>query len=170
MYAIMELGGRQWKVEPGTQVEINRLPSAVGATHTVDRVLLAHDGTHVKVGRPYVQGAQVVCEILAHQLGPKTISYHFRRRENWRKTVGHRQPLTRLIVKDIRLSELPIPTALLRGAQQNEAGGTQAGTAHTPRQRRAGEAGIAPSGGSPKAAVKGRRASQTKTKTAQPEA
>lgn len=104
MYAIIELGGRQWKVEPGTRLEVNRLAGAAGSTHTVERVLFAHDGAQAQVGRPYVPGAQVVCEVVEHRQGPKVISFHFRRRENWRKTVGHRQPLTRLIVKDILLS------------------------------------------------------------------
>lgn len=101
MYAIVEVGGRQWKVEPGTRLEINRVPTAVGATHTVDRVLLAHDGTQLQFGRPYVEGAKVTCEVVAHRQGPKAISYHFRRRENFRNTQGHRQPLTQLLVKDI---------------------------------------------------------------------
>lgn len=103
MYAIVELGGRQVRVEPGTRFETNRLTTAVGQPHAVDRVLLAHDGEHLQVGRPYVAGAQVVCEVLEHHRGPKTIAYHYRRRENWRKTVGHRQPLTRVVVKEIRL-------------------------------------------------------------------
>ena len=101
MYAIVEMGGRQWKVEPGTRLEINRLSAEVGAQHKVERVLLAHDGTSVQIGSPYVSGVAVVCEVLEHHKGPKIISYHFRRRENWRKTVGHRQPMTRLVVKDI---------------------------------------------------------------------
>ena len=103
MYAIIELGGRQWKVEPGSRFEVNRLSAAVGAQHTVEQVLFAYDGQEPRVGRPYVADARVVCEVLAHRLGPKEISYHFRRRENWRKTVGHRQPLTQLVVKDIFL-------------------------------------------------------------------
>ena len=101
MYAIIEVGGRQWRVEPGTQLDINRVSGAVGTPLPVEKVLLAHDGTQAHVGRPYLQGAKVMCEVLEHRQGPKEISYHFRRRENWRKTVGHRQPLTRLIVKDI---------------------------------------------------------------------
>ena len=103
MYAIIELGGRQWKVEPGTTLEINRIQDEVGATHTVERVLLVQNDQQLQVGRPYLQGAKVACEVLAHPLGPKEISFHFRRRENWRKTVGHRQPLTRLRVTDILL-------------------------------------------------------------------
>ena len=101
MYAIVELGGRQWKVEPGTRLDINRVTTAAGQQHPVDRVLLASDGAHLHVGRPYIEGVQVICEVVDHHLGPKKIAYHFRRRENWRKTVGHRQPMTRLLVKDI---------------------------------------------------------------------
>ena len=103
MYAVIELGGHQWKVEPGSRLEVNRLAAEAGSSHTVDRVLLAHDGSALTVGRPYVSGAQVICEVLEHSKGPKVISYRFRRRENWRKTVGHRQPLTKLLVKDIQL-------------------------------------------------------------------
>ena len=101
MYAIIEAGGRQWKVEPGTRLEINRLTASAGQPHVVDRVLLASNGQRLEIGRPYVEGAQVVCEVVDHRQGPKRIAYHFRRRENWRKTVGHRQPLTRLLVKEI---------------------------------------------------------------------
>ena len=101
MYAIVELGGRQWKVEPGARLEVNRLPGAVGAQHVVDRVLFAQNGEQLQIGRPYLFDAKVICEVVEHRLGPKEISYHFRRRENWRKTRGHRQPLTRLVVKEI---------------------------------------------------------------------
>jgi len=101
MYAIMEAGGRQWRVEPGKRLQINRIPATVGAAHKIEKVLLAHDGSQLRVGRPYVPGAKVLCEVLAQGQGPKTISYHFRRRENWRKTVGRRQPLTTLLVKEI---------------------------------------------------------------------
>ena len=101
MYAVVELGGRQWKVEPGTRLQVNRMAAATGSEHVADRVLFAHDGTKAQAGRPYVEDAKVVCEVLDHPLGPKEISYHFRRRENWRRTKGHRQPLTRLVVRSI---------------------------------------------------------------------
>ncbi len=115
MYAIVEVGGRQWKVEPGTRLSINRVATVVGAEHAVDHVLLAFDGQQVQVGRPYVQGAKVLCEVLAHPRGPKTISYYFRRRENWRKTIGHRQPLTQLLVKDIVIgAERPLEKAAVK--------------------------------------------------------
>ncbi|HAM41814.1 MAG TPA: 50S ribosomal protein L21 [Candidatus Omnitrophica bacterium] len=102
-YAIVEAGGRQWRVEPGTQLRVNRLDAAVGSRHVIDRVLLAGDGTTVQVGQPYLPGAKVLCEVLEQTKGPKVITYKFRRRENYRKTVGHRQQLTKLLVKDIQI-------------------------------------------------------------------
>ena len=101
MYAIVELGGRQWRVEPGSRVVVNRIAQAVGSHHTVERVLLASDGKTTQVGRPYCAGAKVLCEVLEHARGPKTITYKFRRRENYRKTRGHRQEQTTLLVKEI---------------------------------------------------------------------
>ena len=105
MYAIVEAGGRQWKVQPGSQIVVNRLETKVGGTHRLDRVLLAGDGSNVRVGRPYLAGTQVLCEVLEHRQGPKVISYKFRRRENYRKTKGHRQQLTKLLVKEIALAK-----------------------------------------------------------------
>ena len=101
MYAVVEVGGAQWKVEPGTRLLINRLETAPGKEFTIEQVLFANDGKQPQVGRPYIDGAKVVCEVIEHRLGDKTIAYHYRRRENWRKTVGHRQRLTRLVVKSI---------------------------------------------------------------------
>jgi len=101
MYAVIQAGGRQWRVEPGSRLDLNRIEGDVGAEHAVEQVVLAHDGQSVKIGQPYVPGAKVVCEIVEHRRGPKVITYKYRRRENWRKTIGHRQALTRLVVKDI---------------------------------------------------------------------
>ncbi len=104
MYAIVELGGRQWKVEPGAKFDVNRLTAAVGAPFSVEQVLLTHDGTQAQVGRPYVQGAKVECEVVEHRLGPKELTYRYRRRENWHVKRGYRARLTRLLVKDITLA------------------------------------------------------------------
>ena len=120
MYAIVEVGGRQWKVEPGARLEVNRLPGAVGAQHVVDRVLFAQNGEQLQIGRPYLSDAKVICEVVEHRLGPKEISYHFRRRENWRKTRGHRQPLTRLVVKEIVIGAAAAkPRAAATASTQN---------------------------------------------------
>lgn len=103
MYAIVEAAGRQWRLEPGTQVTVNQVSGKVGAKHVLDQVLMANDGKTTSIGRPYLKGAQVLCEILEHHKGPKVITYKFRRRENFRRTRGHRQSLTKLLVKDITL-------------------------------------------------------------------
>lgn len=103
MYAIVEAGGRQWRVEPGTQFVVNRVEGAVGSQHIIKHVLLAHDGQAVTVGKPYITGGQVLCEVLEHQLGPKVITYKFTRRENFRRTKGHRQQETKLLVKAIKV-------------------------------------------------------------------
>ena len=140
MYAIVEVGGRQWKVEPGTRLDVNRVASAVGSQLPIEQVLLAHDGTRPHVGRPYVPGAKVMCEVLEHRQGPKEISYHFRRRENWRKTVGHRQPLTRLIVKDIVLPGASVsaePAAVGATIRASKPRAAKTPSVKTPRTKRA---------------------------------
>ena len=103
MYAIVELGGRQWRVEPGSQLRVNRVAGKQGGQYVADRVLLTGDGKTTQIGQPYCEGAKVVCEVLDHRKGPKVINYKFRRRENYRRTRGHRQLLTTLLVKEITL-------------------------------------------------------------------
>lgn len=102
MYAIVEVGGRQWRVEEGTYFHVNRLEAEVGAEHTLDQVLLTKDGDAVSVGQPFVDGAKVVCDVAEHSLGKKVVHYHYSPRENTRTTRGHRQKLTKLVVKKIK--------------------------------------------------------------------
>ena len=103
MYAVVLVGGLQFRVSPGESIETNELPQQVGATVTLDQVLLAQDDQQLHVGQPTLKGAQVVCEVARHLRGPKVISFKFRRRESYKRTKGHRQPLTRLLVKEIKL-------------------------------------------------------------------
>lgn len=138
MYAVVEVGGSQWKVEPGTRLLINRLATAPGKELVLEQVLFANDGKQPQVGRPYISGAKVVCEVLEHSLGDKTIAYHFRRRENWRKTVGHRQQLTRLVVKSISCNGVTVghesaPKRASAPAKTQSAQAAPKASAHTPR-------------------------------------
>ena len=103
MYAVIEISGRQVRVEPGTQVLVNRVATPAGKPYMAERVLLASDGKAVQIGTPYCAGAKVVCEVLEHSRGPKVITYKFRRRENYRRTRGHRQSLSKLLVKSIEV-------------------------------------------------------------------
>jgi large subunit ribosomal protein L21 len=101
MYAVVETGGKQYKVQPGGTVEVERLPADVGATVELDRVLLIGDDDSVELGRPTVAGARVVAEVVAQEKGDKIIVFRYKRKVRYRRKTGHRQRLTRLLIKEI---------------------------------------------------------------------
>ncbi len=102
-YAIIEAGGTQLRVEPGRFYDLNRLDGAPEDAYVIDRVLLvSHDDT-VTIGQPFVAGATVEGEILFHRRGRKVIVYKMRPKKKTRKKRGHRQELTRLLIKSISL-------------------------------------------------------------------
>jgi large subunit ribosomal protein L21 len=101
MYAVIETGGKQYKVQPGEEVQVERLPAAVGETIALDRVLLVGDGDSVEIGRPTVAGARVLAEVVAQEKGPKIIVFRYKRKVRYRRKTGHRQLLTRLRIKEI---------------------------------------------------------------------
>ena len=96
MYAVIETGGKQYRVEPGQTVAVEKLPGNEGETITFDRVLLVSsgDGSDVKIGQPIVTGAKVQGEIVEHGLGDKLVVFKFRRRKNYVRKNGHRQQYT----------------------------------------------------------------------------
>jgi len=102
MYAIIEDGGKQYRVSPGDRVEIERRDAAEGETLSFERVLMIGGGEGGPViGRPYVEGATVTAEILGEAKGKKVVIMHFRRRKNSRVKRGHRQKYTTVLVKEI---------------------------------------------------------------------
>ena len=101
-YAIIQTGGRQFRVQPGDVVDVELLGVEAGKKTTFDEVLLACDGDNVKIGDPLVAGAKVTAEVLEEKKGPKLVSYKFRRRKGYHRTVGHRQKLTRVKVSEIK--------------------------------------------------------------------
>jgi large subunit ribosomal protein L21 len=101
MYAVVETGGKQYKVEPGGMLQVERLAAEVGATIELDRVLLVGDGDAVEVGQPTVAGARIVAEVVAQEKGEKLIIFRYKRKVRYRRKTGHRQPLTRLLIKEI---------------------------------------------------------------------
>ena len=101
MYAIIESGGKQYRVEPGAVVALERIPGDVGTQVELDRVLLTSDGTTVKVGRPTLSGAKVISEIVAQTRGEKIDVFKFKRRKKYRRKTGHRQELTRVRISEI---------------------------------------------------------------------
>src|SRR3989338_8658645 len=102
MYAIVETGSKQYKVTKGDVLEVERLISKEGKDIKLDKALLLSDEKGLSIGRPYVKGASIICEVLGEKLGPKTISFKYRRRHaSSKRKVGHRQNYTVLKVKDI---------------------------------------------------------------------
>ena len=104
IYAIIETGSKQYRVQPKDVLEVEKLTLAEGQKEvSLDKVLLVHDGQKIQVGTPTVAGASVVCDYLGSMRGPKVISFKFRRRKNSRRKKGHRQDYDRLLVKEIKL-------------------------------------------------------------------
>ncbi len=101
MYAIVESGGKQYRVEPGVIVDLERIPGEVGARVELDRVLLVADGGTVRVGQPTLAGAKVLSEIVAQARGEKIDVFKFKKRKKYRRKTGHRQELTRVRIAEI---------------------------------------------------------------------
>jgi large subunit ribosomal protein L21 len=103
MYAIIETGGKQYRVQEGDLVKVEKLPGEVGAKVTFDRVLLVAGSTAVPaIGRPVLAGAAVEGEIVVQGRGPKVITFKLKRRKKYRRKIGHRQAYTELKVLAIR--------------------------------------------------------------------
>jgi len=102
MYAIIEDGGRQLKVEEGQQLEIDYREVSSGAELKFDRVLAYRDDAGLKVGQPVLESAFVTAEVLGVGQGPKLVVQKFRHRKNERRKTGHRQLLTRVQIKKIQ--------------------------------------------------------------------
>jgi len=103
MYAVLETGSKQYRVATGDTLEIERLPGEAGQSVTFDRVLLVNRDGQVSVGAPTVSGATVVGDVVAHKRGPKLIAWKMRRRKGYHRKVGHRQELTVVQIKEIKL-------------------------------------------------------------------
>ncbi len=102
MYAIIEVGAKQYNVKKGDIIEVEKVDAVPGSEVTLDRVLLFSKDKKVEVGRPYLKEVKVIAEVLAQVKGEKTVTFKYRRRKASHTTVGHRQKLTRLEVKEIK--------------------------------------------------------------------
>ncbi len=101
MYAVIRTGGKQYRVEQGATIRVEKLPGERGAQLELGDVLLVGDGDSVKVGQPTVPGAKVTAEIVAQVLGEKLLVFKFRRRKAYRRKTGHRQQYTALKITGI---------------------------------------------------------------------
>ena len=100
MYAIIETGGKQVRVEVGSKIYVEKLDAEVGSTVTLDKVLLIGDKA-VKVGAPYLKGANVTAKVEKQGKGKKIRVFKYKAKANEHKTIGHRQPYTCLVIESI---------------------------------------------------------------------
>jgi large subunit ribosomal protein L21 len=100
MYAVFKTGGKQYRVEKGDRLRVEKLAGGVGDAVTFDEVLLL-SADAIKLGKPLVGGAKVEAKIVDQGLGAKIIVFKFRRRKNYRRKRGHRQPFTALEITNI---------------------------------------------------------------------
>jgi large subunit ribosomal protein L21 len=105
MYAVIETGGKQYRVEVGTELEVELLEAAPGDNITIDRVLLVGDGDESAIGRPLVADAAVLAEVVRRERGDKVISFKYRPKARSRVKRGHRQELMVLRITDVKLGD-----------------------------------------------------------------
>jgi len=102
MYAVLETGSKQYRVSAGDRLEIERLEIEAGQPVTFDRVLMVNNDGKLSVGSPTVASATVVADVVEHIRGEKKISFKMKRRKGYHKTIGHRQELTVIKIKEIK--------------------------------------------------------------------
>lgn len=101
MYAILETGGKQYRVAEGESCRVEKLPVEVGEEIAFDQVLVVGEGEELQVGNPTVPGASVRARVKAHGKGRKIIVYKYKAKKNYRRKQGHRQPYTELYIEKI---------------------------------------------------------------------
>ena len=105
MYAVVETGGKQYKVAKNDVILVEKLPSKEGHDIKLNKVLLVKDANSTHVGNPYLKAAHVICEILGQTRQDKVIAYKYKRRKSEKKKIGHRQNLTKLKIKEIEIAK-----------------------------------------------------------------
>ena len=101
LYAIVENGGKQYRAEEGSHIEIDLLPDEIGKKKTFKQVLLLDDGEKIQVGTPYLTGVSIDTTIVDHFKAPKLIVFKYRAKQRYRVKTGHRQKYTRVLVDSI---------------------------------------------------------------------
>jgi large subunit ribosomal protein L21 len=101
VFAIVRTGGKQYRIEAGQTIEVERLPYEVGQQVELEDVLLISGEDGVLVGSPTVEGARVRATVLAHDRGPKLYVFKYKSKKRYRRLSGHRQDLTRLLIEAI---------------------------------------------------------------------
>lgn len=102
MHAVIQTGGKQYRVAAGDKLRVELLDGETGGKVTFDQVLLVSDGQTIKVGKPFVDGAKVTADVVSEGRADKVIIIKMRRRKNYRRKQGHRQHYTELKITDIK--------------------------------------------------------------------
>ena len=102
VYAIIQTGGKQYRVSQGDVIDVERLPGAVAEEIQFDQVLAVGDEAGFRVGRPFVDGAAVRASVVGQVKGPKLVVFKYKRKVNYRRKTGHRQLLTRVRIDQIQ--------------------------------------------------------------------
>lgn len=100
-YAVIETGGKQYRVSEGDYLKVERLPNEAGSEITIDRVLMIGGDGSTRIGTPVVDGATVTATVDEHLRGEKIVVFKYKKRKNYRRKQGHRQSLTKLTITGI---------------------------------------------------------------------
>lgn len=103
MYAVVSTGGKQYRVQEGEILMIEKIPGEVGAEVSFDQVLMCSDGENIKIGQPVVENAIVNGHIMEQGKGKKIIVFKYKRRKRYRRKQGHRQQFTAVKIDSIKL-------------------------------------------------------------------
>ena len=101
MYAVIKTGGKQYRVEAGATLKVEKLLGEVGSKVVIDKVLMIADGENTTIGAPLIAGATVNATVVSHGRADKVMIFKFRRRKHYRKTQGHRQSFTEIQIGEI---------------------------------------------------------------------
>ena len=101
MYAVIKTGGKQYRIAPGEEIRVEKLPGNVGDRITFEEVLLTSDGDNVKVGKPFLENAKVLARITGHGKGRKVVVFKYKKRKGYRRKRGHRQHYSLVRVENI---------------------------------------------------------------------
>ena len=105
MFAIIESGGKQYKVTEGDTIRVELLETEEGSVLEIDKVLAVYDDNDFRVGKPYLEDTKVACKVLEHGKGKKVVVFHYKPKKNIRTKNDHRQPYTKLQIESINVSE-----------------------------------------------------------------
>lgn len=104
MYAVIMTGGKQYKVFPGEKIKVEKINVEVGGTVNFDVLMLKKDDETVEIGTPILEGAVVIGKVLRQGKAKKILVFKKKRRKNYSKLIGHRQPFTEIIIEDIKVN------------------------------------------------------------------